>query len=301
MLIESNSYDEQPEIEEVLPAGNVEEVEDQEQEIEEELSEESLDESKQPDEQPDVDTDYELYKETKPFMDKIRADATLKEYLGYQSEGYSAERIIEGMFLKNNPEAHQVLQAYYSGKLKPVDANVQSQEVSDEPPEFDTMQEEIQWHTQKAIKEALAPIMQQINPQLQTVAQKQQMYEQQLVMEQVRVNNDTVLEDALYQNGYEVSNVTDKELKAIASTLQSLYPGANFRTAMLTPQQADLVVSAALGRKTRKADTSTLSKQAQLPRINPVGNSSRRDVKPSIRTIDGVSKAERAERYKAIF
>jgi len=238
------------------------------------------------------DPDLESLKTYKPIIDIVRDDDVLKEYIRYKSLGeHRPEDIIDGMFLKRHPELYPVIQNYYAngGQSQP-----QEQE---EPPVFESLEEEVQYYARKAAQEAIKSVL----PHVQQVQQKQQQYEQIKQLEYIDNHNNTVMEAALVEYGYDPTAMTPQELKSIAETLKILYPGVDFRRTMIGEAQAKTIIKTALGKKEKaKPATRDYVKQSSLPSVKPVG-ASRRSLDSKKEKIDGASKAERLERIREFF
>jgi len=290
--LEAIGNEEVDETEEVVEDG----YESEDAEEPDELVDEEVEEIDEPEPSYDVDPDYETYRQVKPMMDSLRQDEIMKEYVGHKANGHNPGDIVDGMFLKRHPELEQVIRSYYS------QGNQQQARIEEEVPEFDNYNDEVRYYARKEAETMMKQFMAQVAPQLQTVAQKQQAIEQQGLMNQVRDNNDSVMRSALMYHGLDEESLTEPEIRQIASTMQSLYPGVKFQQAALTPEQAKYIIAASLGGKKRKQpDMSALSRQSQLPRINPSGSSRGTSTGSLTVKVDGLTKTERKNRLQDLF
>ncbi len=261
---------------------------EEEHEYAEEYEEEENVEEEQ--EQEDEQEDLSRYK---PIIDLLGKDDELRDIMTYRSYGYTTDQIVDGLFLQRHPELHDVIRNYYANQ------GMQHYTVDDDdeqPPEFETYEEEVRYYAKKEADRALKKILSELGPKVQELLNKQQQIEQQSRMAYIYNVNNNALENALNELGMSGDELSQEDIKAIAKNLKTLYPGVDFKSVIMTPEQARIVLSASLGHKQRRSgSTKQLVKQQLLPKIQPTG----RTVKGQQSTrevIDGLSKSERLKR-----
>lgn len=199
----------------------------------------------------------ETFRQIRPVIDKIKESQTLKQFLSYSSQGYTDEQIMDGLFLLRHPDYKEMFDNYAKNKPAPAEEQM---------PEDMTVEEEINWRVEKALKERLAPVQSQL--QAMTAQQQRQAQEQQYA--NVYQNNDALIMDAVKDEigGIEINQ---QNAQLLQNTFAELYPGENIQTKPLTPRQAKLLVKEAYGHmvkpSTQNKQAGLLSKTKDLPNI----------------------------------
>lgn len=259
----------------------------EEYEEEEDVEEEQEQEQEQEDDQEDLS-------QYKPIIDLLGRDDELRDIMTYRSYGYTTDQIVDGLFLKRHPELHDIIRNYYANQG--TQYYTADSEEDEQPPEFETYEEEVRYYAKKEADRALKKILSELGPKVQELLNKQQQIEQQSRMAYIYNVNNNALENALSELGMSGEDLSQEDIKSIAKNLKTLYPGVDFKSVIMTPEQARIVLSASLGSKQKRSgSTKQLVKQQLLPKIQPTG----RTVKGQQSTrevIDGLSKSERLKR-----
>lgn len=199
----------------------------------------------------------ENFRQIKPVIDKIKESQTLKQFIGYSSQGYTDEQIMDGLFLLRHPEYKEMFDNYSKNKPAPEPEKM---------PEDMTVEEEIEWRVNKALQERLAPVQ----SQLKTMTEQQARQQQQQQYATVYQNNDNLIMNAVQSElgGIEI-NATNAQM--LQQTFAELYPNENIQTKPLTERQAKLLVREAFGGMKQQTQPNRqaglLSKTKDLPDI----------------------------------
>ena len=233
----------------------------------------------------DVDEINDL-KKMRPVVDGLLRSDGAKRFLDYHSKGYDDTRIIEGMFLEKFPWAKDALEQYLAN---------QQQAAQEEPAEFDTVGDEIQYHVQNALRQAgLLDVVQQ---------QRQAQQQQQVTMQQQQLAqyNDNVLGSVFSNVGVNPAELTQQDWAEMRNGFARAYPLLDVSKHALTPEQVETVYWATLGRKASKPQQQKHSgftvRNAKAPTVLPGtggGRGSAQDISAS-RNRKELSKNERSK------
>lgn len=214
------------------------------------------------------------------LLKEIQQNDLVKKILAYQSQGYSDDRIIAGLFQLN------------------------SQSKPEEPKEFATLADEVSYHVANALKQHIEPLKQDMTRQ-----------KWQAAKDYATRNNNAVMANAIKKFGFEDADISEQHLSKMVGALKSLYPedyverlGYTYDTLPLTQEQAEGIVALAFGgskkpqgkqQGSNNRAAATLSKMQQLPKIMP-GKSSEKSAEQGPRQRDNVSRSERLKRINEL-
>lgn len=233
-------------------------------------------------------------KQLQPFIEQVRQDDLMKAFIQYKSQGYSNAEIIDGMFLLRHPE-------YANGAPGQQNTAMPQPPQEEEVPFFETIAEEVEYHTRKAMSKELADI----KNTLSQIAGRTNQYEQERYTMSVAQSNDRVIMDALSEAGVSQDQLDDSSLRDMYQNMSSLYPGVDMNTFRLTPVQAKSIVKLTFGNRqpsniatqmqnaAKKPDTGQMIKTSKLPTVLP-------GTKPSSSNPIQRANASKSERLKEI-
>ena len=158
-----------------------------------------------------IESDVQRTNELKPVLEKISGSQMLKNAITYSMQGYSDDQIVDGLFLLKHPEVKEMYDSY--AKNKPV----QQEEI----PEFETIEEEVEYRVKRGIEAHLAPIKQQLDGMTNQQRQAQQFHQ----ANQVYTNNDALI-NAVVKEKYGTIEVNQDNV----SKLQAAFVGLGFGT-----------------------------------------------------------------------
>jgi len=190
-----------------------------------------------------------------PIINEFKGSKILQDIYYYRQQGYSDDDIKKGLV------------QMWSG-----DGNT----IEEEEPEFDTIEEKVEYLVQKRLEERLQPLQKQF-----------QAVEGQRTAETIMKHNGSVLEKALSNVGYSPDQLTLAERTAIDNSFATLYPGVDPTRYKLTPAQANVIVKDALSRGGVEKAQKTLAKTKPSNKKKNV-NSAAKNAKAT-RTIPGRS------------
>jgi len=217
-------------------------------------------------------------KELANLLTEIEKNQMIQNIIGWQSQGFSDEQIIEGMF-KLHSEA----------KAK----------AAEEPPEFDTISDEVNYYIEKRYGEEIKSLNNQIN-QLKSK-------ETGAMVEQ---NNDSVIAQSLQRFGHS-THLEREGLVSLRGAYDKLYPNVDLKNFMLSPDQADALVYLALGSKegsetaskkkpSVKETIEAITRMASAPKTLK-GRSTKPTATNNKQQYDNVSHADRVKRMNDLF
>ena len=210
------------------------------------------------------------YRQISPVIDTVKQSPTIKEFLKWKfnERGYTEEQIIDGLFLMRHPDFNN-----YIEKMRAEQAKLQEEPAM---PEFESLEDEINYRVQKgieaALKEKVAPIEEQVNyfkQQQLTQQQQREAYEQQQQLEAIYNNNDALLNAAAQKvYGLTPNDYTESDVKAFGETFSKFYPGVDMMKMPLNEMQATILVKEALaGRQVKSASLTRGKNPERLPNI----------------------------------
>ena len=201
------------------------------------------------------------------------SDGFFKEINQYRKQGYTDEQIKEGMY-----------KVMMGSKAAP-----------EEKKEFASVEDEIQYR----INQAMDPYKKQIEAQTRDQFARE-----------IAAHNDTTLNKALVENGWDQTDITPKEIQRMNATLQDIYPGFDIRSTKMSSRQADILIKEALGKKEAErtedrkkskeaARAKAIAKAAKAPKVLP-GTRSKGKAEDQTLKEENVSREERKKRFRAL-
>lgn len=250
---------------------------------------------------PEDAEELSYYRQISPVIDTVKQSPTIKEFLKWKfnERGYTEEQIIDGLFLMRHPDFNNYIERMRSEQAQ--------QPNEPEVPEFESLEDEINYRVQKgiesALKEKVAPIEEQVNyfkQQQLTQQQQQQAYAQQQQLDAIYNNNNTMLNQAAQKvYGLSPNDYTADDIKAFGETFSKFYPGVDMFKMPLNEMQATVLVREALSnRQVKQANLTRGKSPERLPNI--LGSQGPNATTPAMRAKPQVLEYQSAEALEAV-
>ena len=203
----------------------------------------------------EVEPELNKYNEFKPILNKIGGSPMLKNAITYSIQGYSDDQIIDGLFLLKHPEVKEMYEHY--SKNKPSQA--------EEMPEFDTIEEEVEYRVKKGIESHIAPIKAQLDGMTNQQQQAQQSYQTQ----QIYANNDALI-NSIVAEKYGDIPVTKENIEKLQTAFVGLgfgRTGQDITRTQLNKDQAEALLYKAYGAPNKRNSQPQFKDMSGLPSI----------------------------------
>jgi len=201
-----------------------------------------------------VDTQF---KELSPFINQVKESPFMQSVMRYKAQGYDEGQIIDGLFLLRHPE--------YANGVPTQQASAQEAE----PEYFDTISDEVQYHTRKAVAKEVDELKQMVN-QLTGYVQNQNQRE---VVQQYTTHNDTVFTKAIADYGMNPNDMSPEDLRPVVDAIAQLYPGLDINKAKFSEEQAKMLIRTAYSGRQGNNGKSNGYKQiisaSKMPKVMP--------------------------------
>lgn len=203
----------------------------------------------------EIEPEINRYNELKPVINKIGSSPLLKNAITYSMQGYTDDQIVDGLFLLKHPEVKEMYDSY--AKNKPAQ--------TDDMPEFETIEEEVEYRVKKGIEAHIAPIKAQLDGMTNQQMQAQQQYQSQ----QVYVNNDALINSVVSEK-YGSIPVTRENVEKLQNAFVGLgfgRTGEDIVRTQLNKDQVEALLFKAYGAPNKRQNQQQFKDMSGLPNI----------------------------------